>query len=55
VFLSRNFQRLKDIVHHDASIADHAVSVAYHAFIIAHALGLHAHLKELVRGGSPAP
>lgn len=50
VFLSRNFQRLRDIVHHDASIADHAVSVAYHAFIIAHALGLHAHLRELVRG-----
>lgn len=50
VFLSRNFQRLRDIVHHDASIADHVVSVAYHAFLIAHALGRRSHIKELVRG-----
>jgi uncharacterized protein len=50
IFLSRNFQRLRDIVHHDASIADHVVSVAYHAFLIAHAIGLRKHLKELVRG-----
>jgi uncharacterized protein len=50
IFLSRKFQRLRDIVHHDASIADHAVSVAYHSFLIAHGLGLRTHLKELVRG-----
>lgn len=50
VFVSSNFQRLRTIMHHDASIADHTVSVALHSFRIAHALGLRAHLKELVRG-----
>ncbi|WP_304224623.1 HD domain-containing protein [Gracilinema caldarium] len=50
VFFSRNFQKLRDIIHHDASIADHVVSVAFHSFQIAHALGLRKHLRELVRG-----
>ena len=47
---SPEYDRLRGLDHHDATLADHSVAVAYHAFIVARTLGLRRRLAELTRG-----
>lgn len=50
ILTSPDFDKIRRLPHHDASVADHSVAVAYYAYKIARILGLRSRLSELTRG-----
>jgi uncharacterized protein len=47
---SSDYEKIRVLAHHDASLADHSVAVAYYSWYVARLLGFRRHLSELARG-----
>jgi len=50
VLASPDYEKIRRLPHHDASVADHSVAVAFAAFRFARMIGLRSRLPELIRG-----
>ena len=50
IIVSREYEIIRHLNHHDSSIADHSVAVAYYSYKVAMVLRLRKRLPELIRG-----
>ncbi|MFA6508528.1 MAG: HD domain-containing protein [Treponemataceae bacterium] len=47
---SPDYEKIRRIPHHDATVADHSVAVAYYSYKAARFFGMRSRLDELARG-----